>query len=173
MGIGVQVEAKAPLGYSGQGFSLKGEKDRFVLPAQFRKSVVAASGSAKTLCLLKHDRWKCLTGFGTLRQLSFDDQVDREERLYPADGKPFDRDKRMGDLWSFKTVPFDDSGRFVIPESLLQSAGISDQIYFKGGSPFFTLWNPEELYKMDASWESDQTDCRIMIRDAAAKARKP
>jgi MraZ protein len=165
------VEAQAPPGYAGRDFSLKGEKDRFVLPPQFRKAVFTASNNAKTLCLLKHDRWNCLTGFGTLRANFFDAQVDREEGLHRGD-LPFDRDKRMGDLWSYKMVPFDDSGRFVIPESLLLSANITDKLYYKGGSPFFTLWNPEELYKMDESWESDKIECRLLERDALAKARK-
>ncbi len=41
--------------YSGQGFSQKGEKNRFVLPPAFRKAV-AESSDGKVLCLAKHER---------------------------------------------------------------------------------------------------------------------
>jgi MraZ protein len=156
------------LGYSGQGFSLKGEKDRFVLPPQFRKDVIAASDGAKVLCLAKHDRWKCLTGFGTARTQGFDAQLDREEELASRRGQDFDRDMRSGQLWTFTTVPFDDSGRFVIPDKLIGVGNVDGQLYFRGGSPFFTIWNPEEIAKMGEGWEADQAACEIMIRDSLA-----
>ena len=35
----IKVEAGKPVTYSGQGFSLLGEKGRFVLPPDFRKAV--------------------------------------------------------------------------------------------------------------------------------------
>ena len=53
--------------YSGQGFSLIGEKGRFVLPPDFRKAVRDSGQGERVLCLAKHPRWKCLTGFGLSR----------------------------------------------------------------------------------------------------------
>ncbi len=38
-------------GYRGQGFSLRGEKNRFVLPPSFRK-VMADNGDENVLCLI-------------------------------------------------------------------------------------------------------------------------
>jgi hypothetical protein len=38
-------------GYSGQGFSLKAEKNRLALPAAFRKAVTDSSGNERVLCL--------------------------------------------------------------------------------------------------------------------------
>ena len=64
--------------YRGQGFSLQREKNRFVLPAPIRKTVRESSGKT-LLCLTRHDRWKCLTGFGLSRADDFDAEIDREE----------------------------------------------------------------------------------------------
>ena len=69
----VRVEDRA-VSYSGQDFSLQGEKGRFVLPAEFRKTVKTSSGGERILCLAKHDRWNCLTGFGLSREAAL--QVD-------------------------------------------------------------------------------------------------
>lgn len=169
------MEAVQAIGYSGQEFSLKGEKDRFVLPQPFRKEVTQASEGTNVLCLAKHPHWKCLTGFGTLRTRGFDAELDREdERAMRMGDAAWNRDVRSGQLWAFTKVLFDDSGRFQLPEKLIGEdvGNIGDQIYFRGGSPFFTLWNPDELEKMGAGWESDIAACRIMQRDALAKARR-
>ena len=100
------------ISYSGQGFSLRGEKGCFVLPPQFRKSVRESSEGNRTLCLAKHERWNCLTGFGLSRKDAFTAQIDREEMLAIQRGHEFDRDLRQIQLFGFTEVPFDDSGRF-------------------------------------------------------------
>ncbi len=166
------MEAFQPIGYAGQEFSLQGEKDRFVLPQPFRKDVELASEGTNILCLAKHPRWTCLTGFGTLRTRGFEFELDREDARALATGADFDRDVRSGQLWTFTKVLFDGSGRFQIPEKLVGVANVGDQIYFRGGSPFFTIWNPDELAKMGAGWESDLAACEIMQREALAKARR-
>ena len=166
------VEAIGPVGYGGQEFSLKGEKGRFVLPPPFRKDVIKASEGGNILCLAKHHRWTCLTGFGISRTRSFEAELDREDERALKLSQPFDRDVRSGQLWTFTKVPFDDSGRFLIPEKLVGIANIRDQLYFRGGSPFFTIWDPEELAKMGEGWETDQVACAIMQRDLAAKGRR-
>lgn len=168
------MEAFQPIGYSGQEFSLKGEKDRFVLPQPFRKEVIQASEGANVLCLAKHPKWTCLTGFGTLRTKGFEAELDREDERALRLGIDFERDVRSGQLWTFTKVMFDDSGRFQLPEKLIGASvgNIGDQVYYRGGSPFFTIWNPAELAKMGAGWESDIAACEIMQREALAKARR-
>jgi MraZ protein len=164
--------ATQPISYSGQGFSLQGDKGRFVLPPQFRKAVRESSES-KVLCLAKHDRWKCLTGFGLSRREEFAAQLDREESLAAQSGvKFFDRDLRAMQLNGFAEVPFDDSGRFVMPEYLIDIANIGDRLYFQGAGDFFTLWNPEELAQMGAGFEAAHAACKGLAADALAKVRR-
>jgi MraZ protein len=164
------VEARQPTIYSGQGFSLRGEKGRFVLPPQFRKVVRESSLGNRTLCIAKHERWKCLTGFGLSRKEDFAAQIDREETLAIQAGKDFDRDLRASQLYGFSEVPFDDSGRFVIPDHLLSLADIGEGLFFSAAGGFFTLWNPDELALLGAGWEGAQAACANFV--AEAKARK-
>lgn len=156
-------------GYSGQGFSLRGDKGRFVLPPAFRKAVTESSDD-RILCIAKHDRWECLMGFGLSRRQEFPAQLDREEELAVRRGEDFDRDTRASQLNGFLQLPFDASGRFVMPEYLVGLGRLTDGVFFQGGGSFFTLWSPEELYKMAGGWEGAQAACRAM--EAEAKGRK-
>jgi MraZ protein len=152
--------APRPNGYSGQGFSLKAEKNRLALPAAFRKAVTDSSGGERVLCLAKHDRWKCLTGFGLSRSESFEGLLDREEERATRLNRDFDRDLRSMQLWGFEQVPFDASGRFVMPDHLADLGNLGDEVYVHGACEFFTLWSPAELYAMGEGWEGPQAACR-------------
>ena len=157
--------------YSGQGFSLQGDKSRFVLPPQFRKTV-RESSDGKVLCLAKHERWQCLTGFGLSRRDDFAAQLDREEELAIRVEKDFDRDLRSMQLYGFSEVPFDDSGRFVIPDHLARLAGLGDQLYFQGAGAFIMIWSPENLAAMGEGWEGAKSACADLVAEGMAKARK-
>lgn len=157
--------------YSGQGFSLQGDKSRFVLPPQFRKTV-RESSDGKVLCLAKHERWQCLTGFGLSRRDDFAAQLDREEELAIRVEKDFDRDLRSMQLYGFSEVPFDDSGRFVIPDHLARLAGLGDQLYFQGAGAFIMIWSPENLAAMGEGWEGAKSACADLVAEGMSKARK-
>lgn len=147
--------------YSGQGFSQKGEKNRFVLPPAFRKAV-AESSDGKVLCLAKHERWNCLTGFGLSRRDELETQIDREEERALRLGRDFDADLRRLQLFGFAEIPFDASGRFIMPDHLAGLGCLTGGVYFHGAGSFFTLWNPEELYRMGEGWEGAQAACRAL-----------
>lgn len=155
-------------GYSGQAFSPAGDKGRFVLPPAFRKAVKESSGGARTLCLAAHDRFDCLVGFGLSRIEKLHAQLDsEEERAIRMGIAAFDREVRAQQLFGFEQLPFDDSGRFVMPEHLRDLGKVGAGLYFQGAGDFFFIWNPEELARMDAAWKGAQASCAKLI--AAAK----
>jgi len=164
--------ATQPFSYSGQGFSLLRDKGRFVLPPAFRKTVKESSFGRPVLCVTKHDRWNCLTGFGLSRRDEFELQMDGEQERAAAAGQFYDRDLRSMQLYGFAEMPFDDSGRFVLPPYLGELCGISDQIYFQAAGGFFVLWSPTELGKMGVGFESAQAACKQLLAEAL-KAKKP
>lgn len=168
--------ASTPLKFSGQDFSLQRDKNRFVLPAQFRKALKAANadynGGKPTMLLLMHDRWECLMGFGGSRLAALDHQLEREEELAVRAGRDFDKEKRSIDLHAYETVPFDGSGRFVLPEGLAAVANIGDGIFFQGGGDFFTMWSPAELANMGDDWKNAKAACRRLAARELEKASK-
>lgn len=164
--------AALPFLYSGQGFSLQRDKNRFVLPTGFRAPLRASSAGNSVLCLAKHDRWKCLTGFGLSRVEEFEDLLEKEREVAMQTGRDYDADKRAMDLYNFHEIPFDGSGRFVLPEDLAVLSGIEGEIYFQGAGRFFTAWSPEQLYAMPEGWEAAQMSCRTLAAKESGKARK-
>lgn len=155
-------------GYSGQAYSPAGDKGRFVLPPSFRKAVKESSGG-RILCLDKHERWNCLVGFGLSRNDELDAQLDREEERALRLGRDFDRDLRSNQLFGFAQLPFDDSGRFVMPDHLRTLGRVEDGLYFQGAGRFFTIWNPAELARMGEGWEAAQAACASLVAEAQAK----
>lgn len=169
-GVG-QVSGERQVIYSGQGFSLKGEKGRFVLPPAFRKTV-AESSDGKILCLARHERWKCLTGFGLSRGAELEAQIEREEERAIRMGRDFDPDLRRIQLFGFVEIPFDASGRFVMPDHLAGLGGLTDGVFFQGAGSFFTLWNPDELFRMGEGWEGAQAACGAFVSEMGGKGKK-
>ena len=164
--------AQQPIRYNGKGFSYRGEKSRFVLPAALRKDVTASSGGERALCLVKHDRWNCLQGFGLSHVATFDSVLDRAEEQAIRQGLPFDRDARSMVLYGYEQLPFDASGRFVLSDDLSDAGKIGDEVYFHGAGEFFTLWNPDELYAMGDELSGPKASCRQYQGDAAKGKRK-
>jgi MraZ protein len=154
-------------GYSGQAFSPAGDKGRFVLPPAFRKAVKESSGDNRILCLAAHDRFDCLIGFGLSRKDQLHTQLDREEERAIRIGKTdFDREVRAQQLFGFEQLPFDDSGRFVMPEHLKDLGKVGDALYFQGAGEFFFIWNPDELARMGPEWKGAQAACAKLIATA-------
>lgn len=172
LGRGVLCVAGGSSNYWGQGFSPRGEKSRFVLPADFRGTVKEASGGQRILCLDKHHKHPCLVGFGLSRAETFADQIAHEERVALERREEFDPDMRAAQLFGFLRVSFDDSGRFVLPDHLGEQAAIGDALYFHGGGSHFTVWSPEVLFEMGAGWEAAKATCRALMAEAGAKGRR-
>ncbi len=157
-------------GFSGQAFSLAGDKGRYVLPPAFRKAVIESSDGS-TLCLAKHDRWNCLTGFGLSRKFELETQLDREEERALRLERDFDREARSSQLNGFVELPFDRSGRFVMPDYLRELAGVEGSLFFQGGGRFFTIWNPAHLQAMGDDWAAAKAACAALASDAKGKGK--
>ncbi len=165
------IMAGQPFIYNGQGFSLLRDKNRFVLPNAFRGTVRESSGK-DLLCLTTHDRWPCLVGFGLSRIQDFEQEIREQQDLAVRAGKDFDAEKRAADIYASYEVPFDGSGRFVLPEDLAALANVTDQLYFRGNGRFFTVWSPENLNEMDDGWKAAQTACHSLAAKELQKASK-
>lgn len=156
-------------GYRGQGFSLRGEKDRFVLPPLFRKTF-AELGDEGTLCIAKHPEYKCLRAFGPSRTDLFEEILDEERAYAEQRGEKFNRELLSTKMWSFTEVPFDKSGRFILPQKYCTIGKIGDNICFLGGGRFITLWDIDQLGAMGEDWEDQYELCLAEAEEVRAKA---
>jgi MraZ protein len=164
--------ASRPFSYNGPDFSLRGDKNRFVLPAPFRSTLKASSGGM-VVCLGKDEKHNCIIGYGISRRDEMLAQFDREAEAALGKGVEFDAVERGMALFSVVEVKFDGSGRFILPDSIVKAANIQDQLYFQGAGRFFTAWNPDELYKMKGpGWEGPKATCASLQAAHLAKARR-
>ena len=163
-------------GYSGQAYSPAGDKGSYVLPPDFRNGIKLASGGIKTLCIARHHKWKegwkCLVGFGVNYEADLEAELAREQELAAKIGKEIDVDRRRMSLFSFRKVPFDDSGRFVMPEALRKRAGIEEGIYLNGMGTHFTIWAPQILESLGEDFDDIWMDCEDAMAEAETKSRK-
>ena len=159
--------------YNGQGFSLRGEKDRFVLPPEFRKALRDSGDGERVLCLQVHESLPALVGFGLSRESELDAQLDREEEFALQRGDAFNRQLRASQLFGFIRLPFDDSGRIVMPARFLKAARIEDALFFQGAGSEFLIFNPAELAQLGDEWNHAKIGCEDCEAQArAAKGRK-
>ncbi len=157
--------------YSGQALTLLGDKGRYVIPSDFRNTVKESSDGNRTLCLAKHDRWDCLVGFGLSREAELEEQLDREQESALRLGRDYDRDLRSIQLFGFEKIPFDDSGRFTMPDFLRADGQIEDALFFRGGGRFFTIWNPEVLKRQGMEFNTLKAGCDSLLSEARAKEK--
>ncbi len=140
------------------------------MPPKLRNPLADQSGE-RTLCIGPHPKWNCLIGFGVDRKAEFERVLDREEEKAIRLGQDFDRDERMMTLWDFEEVPFDASGRFVMPSTASEVGEIESAIYFQGMGDYFAIWVPDVLYAQEGkAFASPKAKCRA--EQAAAEAKK-
>jgi len=176
----VRDEGKAVVsaftGYNGQAYSPAGDKGRYVLPPEFRNGIKLASGGTTTLCIGRHHKWKegwhCLVGFGVNHKADLEAELKREQDHAAQIGKEFDMEARRMRLFRFREVPFDASGRFVMPDALRRRAGIETGIYLNGMGTHFTIWAPEILEGLGEDFDDIWMDCEDAMAEAETKSRK-
>ncbi len=161
--------------FSGQVFSLQRDKNRFVLPPQFRKALKEFNereeGSRTVMYLAVHDEWDCLIGFGRSYVDDLKDQIAREQDLAAQAGKEFNRQKRAVDVSGYDKVPFDGGGRFTMPD-IATLVGIEDRVFYQGGQDFFLIWSPDVLAQMGDDWKRAKDMCKRLGELELAKASR-
>ncbi|MDE2597298.1 MAG: division/cell wall cluster transcriptional repressor MraZ [Sphingomonadales bacterium] len=143
-----------------------------MLPAEFRKAVRDSSGGERILCLQVHPELKALIGFGLSREDELDAQLEREEENALKRGEPFNRMLRSSQLFGFSKIPFDDSGRFVMPGRFIKGANLGEKLFFQGAGSDFIIFNPDELMALGNEWAHAKMGCEECEEDFARKARK-
>ena len=85
-------------------------------------------------------------------------QLDSQE-LDPATGRRDFNVKRAAALGEL--VPFDGSGRFILPELLLFPAGIGQNAFFYGVFDYFEIWDPKALIGFEGIPDAVKNACRF------------
>jgi MraZ protein len=135
--------------FRGHGLQAIDGKGRVAIPAPLRAVIERNSGD-RVLLLGLHGRDACLTGADTgFSQLEYDRLQRDEERALDA-GREIDRDNiaRLA-FGGGEELPFDASGRFILPAFYRDTAKLSDLAFFVGTGERFEIWNPQIFVSAD------------------------
>lgn len=151
------MRATGEAGVSGrsifQGYALQqvDQKGRVAIPAVLRDTLIANTPGAEggkevaTLFLSTHESDRCLVGFdASFAQLRHERLIAREERALNETGAVDHNIMRSG-LGATEPLPFDSSGRFILPAFPKNYAKIDRFAFFYGVGGTFEIWDPATL----------------------------
>ena len=145
--------------YQGDGIGLVDDKGRVAIPAALRQALTANSpkGEGKTggtVVIGAHQSNKCLVAYdpGYVDLLAA--KLERRESEHTAaDGELDYNIKRRAA--SGEAVPFDGSGRFIMPRFPRFYAGIGEHAFFYGVLDYIEIWDPKTLIETPDAPETE------------------
>jgi MraZ protein len=129
-------------GHALQGIDAKG---RVGIPAQLRATIERNSGE-KVLLLGVNEADGSLTGSDTKHsQIDYARYEREQERALEQGREPRLAASALVTFGITEELPFDSSGRFILPSFFREEAGLTDLAFFIGKGDHFEIWNPQRL----------------------------
>ena len=120
-------------------------KGRVSVPAAFRAHLRGPDGGAASLILRPSHKHPCIEAWPEAVFQTLAAPLDRLDMFSE------DQDDLMMTLYADATrVEADKEGRIVLPESLVQHAGLADNVVFMGLGRTFQIWEPAAAEKRRA-----------------------
>ena len=151
-----------------QGSALNGvdAKGRVSVPA-FLRSVIERRGDARTIVLAKHETFPCLSAYdpayAALKHSKIERLLEKNEQEAGAELA-----YQQSNLLAFavsEEVPYDSTGRILLPAMMRRKGGIADLALFLGVGETFQIWNPQTLLGDDRIPEDLKDVCRYRLEE--------
>ena len=134
--------------FQGSALNAVDAKGRVSVPA-FLRSVIERRGDAKTIVLASHESFPCLSAYdpayAALKHSKLERLFEKEEGN-PAAALDYQQRNLMA-FAATEEVPYDSSGRIVLPPMMRRKGGIEDLALYLGTGETFQIWNPRLLLK--------------------------
>jgi MraZ protein len=144
--------------FQGSALNAVDAKGRVSVPA-FLRSVIERRGDARTIVLAKHDRFACLSAYdpayAALRHEKLERLLEKQE-TDPAAELEYARRTMMA-FGATEEVPYDSSGRIIVPPMMRRKGQLDDLALFVGVGETFQIWNPK-LFLADKNIPEDMKD---------------
>lgn len=130
-------------GHALQGIDAKG---RVGIPGPLRATIERNSAGQKLLLLGINEADGCLTGADTNQSdAAFDRMQREEERALEHDRAPRLPASPLITFGITEEIPFDASGRFILPAFFRDEAKLTDLAFFIGKGDHFEIWDPRRI----------------------------
>jgi MraZ protein len=131
--------------FRGHALNAIDAKGRVAIPA-FLRAVIEKNSDGRFLIIAKHECDPCLTGYDRGWSQLLHARLERDEEIERAAGRTFDRHNSNRRAFGLvEEVPYDASGRFILPEFFRRKAQLKDSAFFFGTANTFEIWNPRLL----------------------------
>lgn len=147
-GAGFGVSGRAL--FRGSALNAVDAKGRVAIPAGLRQAV-EINGDGRNLIIAKHESDPCLIGYDHGWSELLHARLNRTEDREADAGRDYSRHNPNRRAFGLvEDVPFDASGRFIMPTMLRDRAKIGDLAFFIGTGDTFEIWNPRLLIETPA-----------------------
>lgn len=163
-GVGVSDRGE----YQGSGVGLVDDKGRVAIPSSLRSTLAGNAPRADgkdggTVIIGPHQKQRCLIAYDAGYLAKLKAQLDTREERYTGEDGEFDYNIKRRAA-SGEAVPFDGSGRLIMPGFPRAYAGITQHAFFFGVFDYFEIWDPSVLFesdgpenmKFEARWHLEQ-----------------
>ncbi len=132
-------------------------KGRISMPSEFRNPIESFSGDVRKFCLNLDDNAPYISCATLDWREATRVKIELEEEAARQAGREYDLDKRERDAFgSMIDLPFDTSGRFILPTFFREEAKLEDLVFFYGRGSTFELWNPRVFIETPGLKERDK-----------------
>jgi MraZ protein len=129
--------------FQGSALNAVDAKGRLSVPA-FVRSVIERRSDARAIVVGAHEIAPCLTAYGRFYARNLYDDMERrrlaDEGRGAAPDDHYDRARRLFGMT--EDVPYDPSGRIVLPPMMRRKGGIGDFALFVGVGAMVEIWDP-------------------------------
>lgn len=144
--------------FQGSALNAVDAKGRVSVPA-FLRSVIERRGDARTIVLAKHDSFPALSAYdpayAAMKHAKLERLLEKQE-TDPSAELEYARRTMMA-FGATEEVPYDSSGRILIPPMMRAKGKIEDLGLFIGVGETFQIWNPM-LFLADKNIPDDMKD---------------
>ena len=144
--------------FQGSALNAVDAKGRVSVPA-FLRQVIERRGDARTIVLAKHDNFSCLSAYdpayAALRHEKLERLLEKQE-TDPSSEMEHARRTMMA-FGATEEVPYDSSGRIIVPPMMRKKGQLDDLALFIGVGETFQIWNPK-LFLADQNIPDDMKD---------------
>jgi MraZ protein len=144
--------------FQGSALNAVDAKGRVSVPA-FLRSVIERRGDSKTIVLAKHESFPCLSAYdpayAALKHSKLERLLEKEETS--PDAQLEYQQRNLMAFAATEEVPYDSSGRIVMPPMMRRKGQVADLALFLGTGETFQIWNPS-LFLEDARIPEDMKD---------------
>ena len=144
--------------FQGSALNAVDAKGRVSVPA-FLRSVIERRGDAKTIVLAKHESFPCLSAYDPAYAALTHAKLERllEKVETNPDAQLEYQQRNLMAFAATEEVPYDSSGRIVLPPMMRRKGQIEELALFLGTGETFQIWNPT-LFLQDKNVPEDLKD---------------